>query len=312
MNQPLHIDGLDRASVLPNRPLHLAVGMFDGVHLGHQAVIEAAVQSARCSGGLSAVLTFHPHPSAVLGSPNPTRLIMDPPTKARVLFGLGVDAVVTQPFTPEFAKIEAQEFLPWLRQRLPQLAGLYVGQNWRYGAGRRGDVGTLVAAGRAAGLSVFSAPRVNFDGEPISSTRVRALLEAGEIGSANALLGATYCAEGVVIPGRRLGHSLGFPTLNLAWTPELKPRLGVYIVRVAGPKSPVPLPAVANYGLRPTVGSSSEPRLESHVLGPCPFNQGDTITVEWLRFLRPEAKFDGLEELKAQIAKDVAAAKAYF
>jgi riboflavin kinase/FMN adenylyltransferase len=153
---------------------------------------------------------------------------------------------------------------------------------------------------------------VNFDGEPISSTRIRGLLEAGEMEAAGALLGYEYYAEGPVVPGRRLGRELGFPTLNLAWSPALRPRLGVYVVRVRGDKSRAPLSAVANYGLRPTVEQGSEPLLEAHVLGPCPFNQGDAITVEWLRFLRPEVKFANLDELRAQIARDTADARRHF
>jgi riboflavin kinase/FMN adenylyltransferase len=187
-----------------------------------------------------------------------------------------------------------------------------VGENWRFGAGRRGDVALLVAGARKLGISLFSAPRVNFDGEPISSTRIRDLLEAGNVESAGALLGYEYYAEGKVESGRRLGRELGFPTLNLAWTPGLRPRFGVYVVRVEGEKSRAPLPAVANYGLRPTVEQASEPRLEPHVLGPCPFNQGDPIKVEWLHFLRPEMKFGSLDELRAQIARDTADARRHF
>jgi riboflavin kinase/FMN adenylyltransferase len=297
---------------LPAQPLHLAIGMFDGMHLGHRAVVEAALRSARRSGGIAGVLTFHPHPSALFQPAHPTRLIMDLPTKTRALLRLGVDAIITQPFTPEFAGIAAAEFLPWLKERLPGLAAVYVGENWRFGAGRKGDVALLVAEGRRLGVSVFSAPPVNFDGEPVSSTRIRNLLEAGDVAAAGALLGYAYYAEGPVISGRRLGRTLGFPTLNVAWSPDLRPRLGVYVGRVTGPKSRAPLPAVANYGLRPTVEQATEPRLEAHVLVPCPFNQGDAITVEWLRFLRPEMKFGGLEELQAQIARDVADARRHF
>jgi riboflavin kinase/FMN adenylyltransferase len=303
---------LEQAATLPRWPLHLAIGMFDGVHLGHRAVIEAAVQSARSSGGLAVVLTFFPHPSALFRPEDPTRLIMPPAAKARVLFRLGVDAVIEQPFTLEFARITAEEFLPHLRQTLPQLAGVYVGENWRFGRGRRGDVPFLVAEGRRLHLAVFSAPRVNLDGDPISSTRLRALIEAGDIAAANTLLGYAYFSEGHVVPGAHLGRELGFPTLNLAWEPELRPRFGVYTVRVSGAQSPAPLPAVANYGLRPTIGSDTPPRLETHVLGPCPFGEGDKITVEWLRFLRPEKKFADTAELRAQIARDVAAARAGF
>lgn len=311
MNLPVQSDGLARA-VLPARPLHLAIGMFDGVHLGHCAVIEAAVQSARRSGGVAAVLTFSPHPSVLFRPENPTPLIMELTTKVAMLGELGVEAVIAEPFTPDYAKIEAEDFLPHLRKSLPQLAAIYVGENWRFGRGRRGDVALLIAEGRRLGLSVFSAPRVSFDGEPISSTRIRGLLTSGEIVAANTLLGHTYAATGVVTRGKQLGRTIGFPTLNLAWSPGLRPRLGVYAVRVRGAKSGTALPAVANYGLRPTVEQTTEPRLETHVLGVCPYDAGDEITVEWLRFLRPEMKFAGLDELKAQIARDVVAARAEF
>ena len=312
MNSERHFNGLDRVA-LPARPGHLAIGMFDGVHLGHRAVIEAAVQSARRSGGVAVVLTFWPHPSALFQPDRPRLLIMDTAVKTRLLLSLGADAVITQPFTPDYARIEAEEFLPHLKKHLPQLAAVYVGENWRFGRGRRGDIALLVAEAKKHGVTVFSAPRVSLDGEPVSSTRIRALLEAGEIGVANEALGFSYFAEGVVTPGKKLGRTIGFPTLNLAWNPQLRPRLGVYAVTIRGAKSPAPVPAVANYGLRPTVEqAAAEPRLESHVLGPCPFGEGDAITVEWLKFLRPEMKFGGVEELRAQIGRDRDAALAWF
>jgi riboflavin kinase/FMN adenylyltransferase len=311
MSAVQHFDGLDRAA-LPLKPLHLAIGMFDGVHLGHRAVIEAAVQSARRSGGVAAVLTFWPHPSALFRPANPTRLIMDTPTKLRVLGQLGVDAVITQPFSMDFARIEAEAFLPDLKRHLPGLAAVYVGENWRFGRGRRGDVALLNTEARKLGIDVFSAPSVNLDGAPINSTRIRSLLETGEIGAANNALGYSYFSEGIVTPGKRLGRTIGFPTLNLAWSPELRPRLGVYAVRISGAKLAASLPAVANYGLRPTVEQATEPRLEVHVLGSCPFDVGDPVTVEWLNFLRPEMKFASLDELRAQIGRDREAAAAWF
>jgi riboflavin kinase/FMN adenylyltransferase len=311
MSAVQHFEGLDRAA-LPLKPLHLAIGMFDGVHLGHRAVIEAAVQSARRSGGVAAVLTFWPHPSALFRPDNPTRLIMETPTKLRVLGQLGVDAVITQPFSMDYARIEAEAFLPDLKRHLPGLAAVYVGENWRFGRGRRGDVALLNAEARKHGLDIFSAPSVNLDGAPINSTRIRSLLEAGEIGAANNALGYSYFSERVVTPGKRLGRTIGFPTLNLAWSPELRPKLGVYAVRISGAKSPASLPGVANYGLRPTVEQATEPRLEVHVLGSCPFDAGDPVTVEWLNFLRPELKFASLDELRAQIGRDRDAAIAWF
>jgi riboflavin kinase/FMN adenylyltransferase len=312
VNLPAQLPSLEAAAALPPRPLHLAIGMFDGVHLGHRAVIDAAVNSARASGELSGVLTFWPHPSTLFRPQNPTKLIQPSATKARMLNGLGVDVVITQPFTMELAATEAEEFLPWLKQRLTRLVAVYIGENFRFGHERSGDAALLIASGRKHGVRVFSAPRVNLGGEPISSTRIRAQLEAGDIEAANALLGHTYFAHGYVTPGKKLGRTIGFPTLNVDWAPELQPRLGVYAVRIRGSESSPWLPAVANYGLRPTVEKATAPRLEVHVLGDCAITEGDHVKVEWLRFLRPEMKFANLEELRAQIARDRTAAEAFF
>lgn len=299
-------------AVLPARPLHLAIGMFDGVHLGHHAVIEAAVHSARRSGGLAAVLTFWPHPSRLFRPEDPVRLIMTPALKNRQLARLGVDAVISQPFTAEYAGIEATDFLPRLKAALPGLTTLYVGENWRFGRGRRGDIGLLISEARLQGISVVSAQRINQNGEPISSTRIRAYLVEGRMEEANALLGYTYFAEGVVKPGKQLGRRIGFPTLNIEWQPDLRPRFGVYAVLVSGSKVGQSLRAVANYGLRPTVEDATAPRLEVHVLDACPFDAGDDITVEWLNFIRPELRFANVDELRLQIGADLEAARIWF
>jgi len=295
------------------RPLHLAIGMFDGVHLGHRAVIEAATRSARRSGGSAAVLTFDPHPSRLFRPDDPVRLIMDSEQRVEALLALGVAGVVVQPFDATFAGIEAEELLPHLRAHLPNLHTVYVGENWRFGRGRRGDVALLVAEAKKHGLHVVSAPRINGDGDPISSTRIRALLLEGRVDAANVLLGTAYASEAVVAGGKRLGRTIGFPTLNLPWAPDLRPRFGVYVVAVTRAEGSDKLRSgVANYGLRPTVETSSEPLLEVHLLEECPFAVGDRLRVEWLTFLRPEQRFSGLEELKAQIARDRAAALAWF
>ncbi len=299
-------------SALSSRPLHLAIGIFDGVHLGHRAVVESAVSSARQCGGAAAVLTFDPHPSRLFRPESPTRLLLDAGRRAQRLLSLGVDAVITQPFTAEYASMEAEAFLPGLRRQLPTLAAVYVGENWRFGHGRRGDVAMLLASGQTAGVHVFSAPRVNLDGEPISSSRIRALLERGELARANSLLGYNYGCAGVVTPGRQLGRTIGFPTLNIPWAPELVPCLGVYVVRVRAPGDGDWLPAVANYGARPTVETGAEPRLEVHLLADCPFFAGAFLEVEWLRFLRPERRFESLDALRLQLKQDCEAARAEF
>ena len=162
---------------------------------------------------------------------------------------------MVQPFTRDFAAITAEEFVPFIKRHLPRLAGIYVGENFRFGQGRKGDVAMLVEEGRRHGISVFSAPRVNLNGEPISSTRIRERIQSGDMKGAAALLGYVYTAEGIVVHGKHLGRTIGFPTLNLGWSPDLRPLYGVYAVRVSGAKSYGWLPAVANYGLRPTVKS---------------------------------------------------------
>lgn len=312
MSTPIQINRVEETR-LPAGPVHLAMGIFDGVHLGHRAVIEAAVQSARRSGGVAAVLTFAPHPSTLFRPDQPTQLIMGPAAKARVLGELGVWAVITHPFTPEFARMTAAEFLPWLRARLPALAAVYVGENWRFGRDRAGGLPLLVEQGRQLGVDVYSAPRVSLDGEPISSSRIRAALASGDMAAANRMLGYAYFAEGEVTPGKQVGRMIGFPTLNVSWSPELRPRFGVYLVRVRGAKSAVPLRGVANYGLRPTVEKTTAPKLEVHVLGDaCPYDAGDTIAVDWLEFLRPEMKFSGVGELRVQISRDREQARGRF
>ena len=239
-------------------------------------------------------------------------MLMSPEMKFRVLLRLGVDAVIEQPFTPAFAAITAEEFLPHLRQRLPQLAGVYVGENWRFGAGRKGDVRLLLAEAGRHQVTVVSVPRIHCNGEPISSTRIRDCLEAGRVEEANLLLGYSYFAEGMVTPGRRLGRTLGFPTLNVPWRPELQPRHGVYAVRISGDFAAAACPAwpimACDRPSRRAVSRCSKCTCSA----PCPFVAGSRVTVEWLKFLRPEQKFGDVEELRAQIARDRETAAAFF
>ena len=297
----------------PPGPLHLAIGMFDGVHLGHQAVIEAALHSARQGGGTAAVLTFHPHPSRLFRPAAPTLLLMPPEQQANFLREFGVGLVIAQPFTRRFARLRAEHFLAYLKQRLPNLAAVYVGENFRFGHQRAGDVALLVRSGREQGIAVVSVARLRHNGRPISSTRIRELLARGGIAAASRLLGYTYFCDGVVQPGRQQGRQLGFPTLNVAWDPEAKPAYGVYGVRLRTAKGGWRR-GVANYGVRPTVDQQpAAPLLETHLLGrgPAPGPRA-RVQVEWLEFLRPEKKFASLEALRQQIARDCVAAEKYF
>lgn len=308
----LLFNSLDNAR--PQRgPVHLAIGMFDGVHLGHQAVIGAAIQSARRDGGSAGVLTFFPHPSRLFAPARATELILTPEVKRWLLLEkLGADFEIEEPFTHEFAAIPAGDFVAHVVGRIPALAGIYVGENWRFGRGREGDVALLRTLCEARGIRLFTAPRVSLGGSAISSTRIRGLVAGGGIEQANTLLGYDYTSFGTVTAGRRLGRTIGFPTLNMPWEPECRPALGVYMVRVSGAAGGERLPAVANYGLRPTIGDRTAPLLEAHVLGDCEFAGGDRLRVEWCRFERPETRFPSLDALRAQIGVDRARAAAYF
>lgn len=293
---------------LAGRPLFLAIGMFDGVHLGHQAVIESAVHCAASSDGVAGVLTFHPHPSRLFRPDDPTLLLMPPNLKARRLRALGVSLLIQKEFTRDFGAIPADDFLPHLKRALPTLRSVHVGENFRFGKGRAGDIEALVVSGKQHGIGVFSAERLRWNGEAISSTRIRSCLREGQIEEANALLGYPYFAEGAIVPGEQRGRALGFPTLNFDWSPELQPRHGVYAVRVRAEKIAV-LPGVANYGLRPTFGEAATPRLEVHVLVETTLQLGDQARVDWLAFLRDEQTFPNPDALRAQIRSDVQAAR---
>lgn len=289
------------------KPLHMAVGMFDGVHIGHQAVVESAIHAARAKEDVAGVLTFSPHPSQILRPQNPTLLIQTEAQKEERLRGMGLDLLAWQTFTLELAAVPAREYVRKLKAHFPKLASMYVGENFRFGKGREGDISTMLSAALEQGVHVISIERVRYDGEPVSSTRIRALICDGHIEEANSLLGYNYYCTGKVEGGRQLGHKLGFPTLNIPWQPQCRPRYGVYAVRVrrVGQAEGAALPGVANYGLRPTVETdASEPLLETHLLAPCPFGPGDALRVEWLQFIRPEKQFATVEMLKAQIAED--------
>ena len=163
----------------------------------------------------------------------------------------------------------------------------------------------MIESGAQLGLGVFSVDRIKHNGDPISSTRIRKELESGGIEAANALFGYNYYSTGVVIGGAKLGRTLGFPTLNLPWQPECRPCYGVYFVRFRSSQDAPWQPAVANYGIKPTVASVDQsPALEVHALNGTQLGEGDTIEVQWLHFLRAEQKFASVDALKAQIAKD--------
>lgn len=295
-------------------PIFLAVGVFDGVHIGHLAVIETAVLQAKLSGARAAVLTFDPHPSRLFKASEGTDLIMNLGMKTKHLFALGVDVVIAKSFEREFASIPAESFLTFLREQLPSIKGICVGENFRFGNKRLGDVDILLDSGNRLGVDVWSLDRVKQNGLAISSTRIREALIAGSIDRVNALLGYNYYTEGIVQSGQKLGREIGFPTMNIAWNPECKPKYGVYAVRFKNASSGQWLQGIANYGIRPTIETKKNtlPVLEVHSLERDSLNCGDCIQVEWLTFIRPEEKFNNLSELEAQIRSDCTRVSQFF
>lgn len=312
MSLPTHFDSLDSFRFAGDRPVHLAVGMFDGVHRGHRLVVESAIRSAANSGGLAGVLTFWPHPSHLFKPDNPVQMILNSRMKLAELDKLRIDFVIEEPFTTEFASIESKKFVSMLKSRIAGLASIHTGENWRFGKGRQGDVGLLVKLAEQEGVYAESLECLFIDGERVSSTRIRNALKGGRVEEANRLLGYCYETWGTVKEGKRVGRTIGVPTLNIPFDGELNPKRGVYCVYVSREDGEERLPAVANFGIRPTVNSLQMPLLEVHVLESCPFSYGDSLRVEWVKFLRREMKFEGVEKLKEQIQIDIGKATAFF
>lgn len=292
--------------------VHLCIGVFDGVHAGHRAVLAAARAAAQERGGEVVALTFEPHPSRVLRPESPTPLILSRPQKEERLLEAGADRVAHQRFDEAHRSMPAEDYLGWLRSSFPGLRSVHVGENFRFGAGRRGDPALLRRAAEADGIAVRAAEPVRVAGEPASSSRIRAALSAGGIELANEMLVRPYEAEGLTTPGRQLGRRLGLPTLNLPWAPELAPAFGVYAAEVMS-GSGIAEPAVINWGVRPTVENGPvAPLVEAHLLRPAGRipEAGDFIRVRWLGRIRAERRFAGLDELRAQVERDKAAAAA--
>lgn len=293
------------------QPLHLAIGMFDGVHVGHQMVMRAAVDASRSDpGSLSGVLTFDPHPSRILRPKQATALLMPFGQRIERMLEVGIKRVFVQAFTLEYAAREAADFADSLQRLFPGLKSLHVGENFRFGAKRSGNVDTLRDTAEAAGIMAGVLVRENYKGRPISSSAIREFLGRGEMKVVNGMLGSPYRIDGTVVPGKKIGRGLGFPTVNIPWCPESPPRYGVYRVTAEWNASGGSLIGIANYGLRPTIEKDSAPLLEVHFLEGSGFpEEGCPVTVHLHEFIRPETKFSSKEALREQIRLDVEAAR---
>ncbi len=282
-------------------PLHLALGVFDGVHTGHQAVIARAVEAAAREGGLAGVLTFDPHPIRVIApSKAPPALLGTLAHKARVMEGLGVRLFIPLHFDIEFARMEASEFLEKLTAA--PVRTIAVGEDWRFGHNRSGDVNLLQQEAARRGFKLAAVAPVMHDGERVSSTRIRQAIRDGNLCAAELMLGRPYFVAGKVIEGKKLGRTIGFPTANLTTGEAQLPLDGVWAVRALLPDGRA-LAGVANLGLRPTVGGDSR-SLEVHLLDFSGDLYGQELEIQFEKHLRSEIKFPSIDALRVQIQRD--------
>lgn len=300
---------LDGGSAVPDalRGGIVALGNFDGFHKGHQAVVGRAVGRARAEGRPVLVATFDPHPVRFFRPDTPPFRLTSLNQRERLFAGAGADAMLVFHFGPELAQVTAPDFVTdYLVSRIGA-AGVVTGEDFTFGKGRGGNVEVLKLLGQANRLSVDAVAPVAEEGEPVSSSRVREALEAGDCETAARLLTRPFAIEGVVEHGDKRGRELGYPTANIALGPYLRPRFGVYAVRgrLVGGRL---LDGVANLGTRPMFDPPRE------LLEPWFFDfdgdlYGQTVEVELISFIRDEAAFEDLDALKAGIAADAGEAR---
>jgi riboflavin kinase/FMN adenylyltransferase len=304
------MERLDGSSAVP-APLRggiVALGNFDGFHIGHQAVIGRAVARARAEGRPALVATFDPHPARYFKPDQPPFRLTTLDQRQRLFAAAGADAMLVFHFDSALAAVGAESFVADRLVARIGAAGVVTGEDFTYGRGRAGDVAMLARLGAELGLSVDTvAPVADAEG-PISSTRIRAALRAGDCAAATRMLTRPFAIEGVVEHGDKRGRELGFPTANLAMGPYLRPRFGVYAVRGRLPGGRM-VDGVANLGTRPMFDPPKE------LLEPWFFDfsgdlYGETIEVQLIAFLRDEMKLDGLDALTRQVMRDAEAAKA--
>ena len=287
----------------------LTIGVFDGVHLGHQEILRQLTTGARANQAPSAVLTFSPHPAVVLAGRD-LKCLTTPEERAEICFSLGIETVITLPFTRELAEHSAEDFMAALKNQLG-LKKLFIGHDFALGKGRAGNFERLAQIGRSLDYEVSAVEAIRLNGEILSSTLIRQTIAEGAVALAAAKLGRPYTLAGPVVPGDGRGRTIGIPTANLdVPTGKVMPLNGVYAcwALVNGEKHR----AVVNIGVRPTfTGGEVLPRVEAHLLEYASDLYGQTVRLEFIERLRGEQKFPSIEALVAQIRADIENAKMY-
>ena len=289
-------------------PIFLAIGVFDGVHRGHQAVISTSTTHARSAHGTPIVVTFDPHPVKVLRPYDAPHLLTATQHKIALIRDLGVDHLLVINFDKEFAATPPEEFVEQLVAHSKPLREICVGHEWSFGKDRRGNLDLLKKLGAQFHFGVVGIPPVRVNGNVVSSTAIRQAVEEGDLAAAAAMLGREYTILGTVKGGEKLGKKLGYPTANLSAHSEQFPPNGVYLAEawIHG----VLYRGVVNLGYRPTVSSDKSERvLEIYLLDFDRDIYGEDVEVRFVRYLRSERKFDSLEALVRQIELDVQQAR---
>jgi riboflavin kinase/FMN adenylyltransferase len=286
----------------------LAIGNFDGVHLGHQALVAAAVSDAERNGGSAAALTFDPHPARVLKPEAAPAALLTLEQKAEILGELGIASLAVLEFDREVAALDPHAFAARVLRDTLDARLVVVGRTFRFGRGRAGDVDVLRRVGSELGFEVHDVAPVQHEGQPISSTRVRDAVTGGRVEEAAVLLGRPVFVDGTVVQGEGRGRTLGIPTANIKPVNELLPRQGVYagLLSLQGAD---PWPAVVNLGRKPTFGNAGT-TLEAHALADTGDLYGRTVRLAFVAWLREERRFPGPDALVAQIREDVERARA--
>jgi riboflavin kinase/FMN adenylyltransferase len=300
--------GTDNAEI--QRPTVLTLGVFDGLHLGHQLIMRTVVERAREIGAVPTVITFDPHPRAVLHPESAPPLLQTLDQKVEGFGALGIKQTIVIRFDEKFSQIRAEDFLRDVVKDRLQAKEVYLGCGFAFGHDREGNIELLRRVSRESDFFADEVPEVRFRKQRVSSSKVRGLLSEGKVNLARRLLGRPYGVEGLVERGAERGAGLGFPTANLHPRNRVIPKNGVYVTGtlIDGEWRR----SVTNVGVRPTFEADAEPSVETFVLNWAGDLYGDVVRVRFLHRLRDERKFTSIEELKAQIERDVERAQSYF
>ena len=300
--------GTDNAEI--QRPTVLTLGVFDGLHLGHQLIMRTVVERARAISAVPTVITFDPHPRAVLHPESAPPLLQTFDQKIEAFGVLGIEQTIVVRFTKEFSNISAAEFLKDVVADRLHAKEVYLGKGFAFGHEREGNIELLQRLSSDLGFVAGEVPEVKLRGCRVSSSKIRQLLASGQVNLARRMLGRPYGVEGRVERGSERGHQLGFPTANLHPHNRVIPRNGVYVTGtlIEGQWRR----SVTNVGLRPTFGEATEPSVETFVMNWDGDLYGDVVRIRFLYRLRDERRFSSIDELKTQIKRDVERANSYF